>query len=335
MNASRSPAHAFQLLMLKPNKKRERSTEEIAIDLNAKVSMISGVRVNVFTPMPPLAEFAGEDGDNLGLILMTTSDYRKLLQTSNHMVDEIRKLPQFSHVEHSLKWDSEQFQVNIDRDKAADLRVPIQSITNTLSTLIAGRMVGKTDDYRVWMQMDKSSLANPNIFQQLYVRNNDGKMIPLTSLLSISETTTSEVLRHSERLRADNIYLTLAPGYKISEAIKALQVIINDNLPDDIKFTFTGEAKSFLESNGKTIFTFLLALVFIYLVLVAQFESFIDPFIILFTVPFAVVGALITLKLFGGTLNIYSNIGLITLVGLIAKHGILITDFANRLRSKG
>jgi multidrug efflux pump len=121
----------------------------------------------------------------------------------------------------------------------------------------------------------------------------------------------------------------------MADAIKTLQKLAKDNLPDDVKYSFLGEAKSYLESSGKTGLTFLLALIFIYLVLVAQFESFIDPLIILFTVPFAMIGAILTLKLFGGTLNIYSNIGLITLVGLIAKHGILITDFANRLRTSG
>jgi multidrug efflux pump len=159
--------------------------------------------------------------------------------------------------------------------------------------------------------------------------------VSLSSMLSVKEASTSEVFKRYGRLRADTIYLSLAPGYTVSQAIDALQVVVNQYLPSDMKYSFTGEAKSFLESNGKTVLTFMLSLIFIYLVLVAQFESFIDPLVIMFTVPFAMVGALITLKLFGGTLNIYSNIGLITLIGLIAKHGILITDFANELRLTG
>lgn len=336
MGGMRSPSHAFQLLMLKPNAKRNRSTQQIIAALTSEADKISGVRINVFAPQPPLAEFAGSDeGDSLGLVMMTSSDYRNLQQTSKVMMDAIKELPMFLHVENSLKWDSEQFQVNVDREKAADLHVTIPTITNTLSTLIAGKIVGKTNDSNIWLQMNKTSLENPNVFQQLYVRNTDGKMVPLSSMLEISEATTSEVYRHNERLRADTIYLTLAPTYKVSEAINALQKVVKENLPEDMKFNYTGEAKSFLESSGKTVFTFLLALIFIYLVLVAQFESFIDPLVILFTVPFAVVGAMLTLKVFGGTLNIYSNIGLITLVGLIAKHGILITDFANRIRATG
>lgn len=331
-----SPSHSFQLLMLKPKKDRHLSTAQIVEALNAKVNDISGVRINVITPSPPLAEYMGsDDGDNIGMILMTSSDFLKLQQSTQSLMDVIKKNPGFLHVDNRLKWDNEQFQVNIDRDRAADLRVPISSITNTISTLIAGRNVGKTDDANIYVQMNESALANPNIIQELYVRNINNKTVPLSSMLSINEITTPEAFHHYERLRSDTIYMTLSPSFKLSEAIKTLEAIAKENLPEDMKYTFKGEAKSFLESKGKTIFTFALALIFIYLVLVAQFESFIDPLIILLTVPFAMVGAILTLKLFGGSLNIYSNIGLITLIGLIAKHGILITEFANRLRAYG
>lgn len=336
MSGMSSPTHAFQILELKPRGQRKRSTEQIVQALTEEVNQISGVRVNVFTPPPPLAEIAGGDeGDNLGLVLMTSNDYRQLQVTSKKMVDALREYPQFARVDNSLKWDSEQFQIGIDRDRAADLRVSIPTITDTISTLIAGRNIGKVDDANVWVKMNENALADPNIFHRMYVRNEEGKMVPLSSMITVNETTSSEIYKHYGRLRSDVLYLTLAPTYKVSEAIQILQKVAHENLPDDIRFTFMGEAKSFLESSGKTAATFLLAFIFIYLVLVAQFESFIDPLIILLTVPFALIGAVLTLKLCGGTLNIYSNIGLITLVGLIAKHGILITDFANRLRENG
>jgi len=331
-----SPSHSFHLLILKPKKDRMLTTAQLVETLNSKVSNISGLRVNVSTPSSPLAEYAGsDDGDNIGMVLMSASDVLKLQQSSQVLVDAIRKEPAFLHVDNRLKWDNEQFQVNIDRDRAADLKVPISSITNTISTMLAGRNVGKTNDANIYVQMNADSLANPNIFQQLYVRNNDNKTLPLSSLLNVNEITSPESFHHYERLRSDTIYMTLAPNFKLADAIRTLEKIAKDNLPDDIKFTFKGEAKSFLDSKGKTFFTFGLALLFIYLVLVAQFESFIDPLIIMLTVPFAMVGAIITLRLFGGSLNIYSNIGLITLIGLIAKHGILITEFANRLRAEG
>lgn len=331
-----SPAHAWQILKLKPRNERKRTTAQLVEALNSEVSTIAGVRANVFTPSPSLAEVAGSDsGDNIGLVLMTSSDYRKLQQITQQMMELIKQVPGFTHVENGLKWDSEQFQLNLDREKAADLKISLSSVANTLSTLLAGRNVGKTDDANIIVQMNQSALSNPNIFHQIYTRNENGTMVPLSQLVNIKETITSEVFRRFERLRSDTIYISLAPNFKIADAVKTLEKIAKENLPEDMKYTFTGEAKSFLESQGKTIFTFALALIFIYLVLVAQFESFIDPLIIMFTVPFAVVGALLTLKLFGGSLNIYSNIGLITLVGLIAKHGILITEFANRLRAEG
>ncbi|MCW5582986.1 MAG: efflux RND transporter permease subunit, partial [Gammaproteobacteria bacterium] len=212
MSGMRSASHAFQLLILKPQHERKRSIEDIVRELTNQASSISGVRVNVFAPPPPLAEVAGGDeGDNMGLVLMTSSDYRKLQQSSKQTVDAIRQLPMFTHVENSLRWDSEQFQVNIDRERAADLRVSIPSITNTLSNLIAGKIVGKTDDANIWLQLNKVSLADPNVFRQIYVRNDDGKMLPLSSVLTVSSATTSEVYKHFERLRSDIIYLTLAP----------------------------------------------------------------------------------------------------------------------------
>ena len=331
-----SPARAWQIIKLKPKSERKESTAQVVSVLTEETSTISGVKVNISIPPPALAEFAGGDeGDNIGLVLMTTSDYRKLQQTSQVVIDAIKQIPGFVHVENGLKWDSEQFQINVDRNRAADLKVSIPNIANTISTLLAGKKIGKAEEANIIVQMSESALANPNIFQQLYLRNVDGKIIPLSQLLNVQEVTSPEVFRRSERLRSDTIHVTLAPNYKLSEAIKTLQTIAKDHLPEDMKYSFSGEAKSFLESNSKTAFTFALALIFIYLVLVAQFESFIDPLIIMVTVPFAVVGAMLTLKLFNGTLNIYSNIGLITLIGLIAKHGILITEFANQLRSQG
>lgn len=331
-----SSAYSYQVIKLKPKNERTQSIQATVQGLTQILSNVSGVRVNVSVPPPTLAEFAGGDqGDSLGLTIMTAGDYRKLQQISENVMTAIKKVPGFVHVDNRLKWDSEQFQIDIDREKAADLDVAIPDITNTISTLIAGKTVGKVDDADIIVQMNQRDLANPNIFEQLYVRNASGKMVSLNELLNIRTTSTPKVFHHANRLRSDTIYLTLDPNFKLAKAVKTLQKIAKETVPEEMKYTFTGEAKSFLDSNGKTIFTFSLALIFIYLVLVAQFESFIDPLVIMLTVPFAIVGAMFTLKVFGASLNIYSNIGLITLVGLIAKHGILITEFANRLREEG
>lgn len=333
---SSSPSHAFQLLFMKPKNQRKKSLEETIAALTAKANLISGVRVHLSQPPPALTQFTGDEGDNLGLVITTSSNnYRKLQQVSEHVMDEIKKNALFERAQNRLKWDSEQFSISVDRDRAADLKVAIPSISSTISTLLAGKNVGKTDDADIIVQLNDAALANPNIFQQMYVLNDNGNMVSLSNVINVKTGTEPEVFRHVDRLAADTIYLSLAPNVKLSDAINALEKIARSTVPDDMKYSFTGEAKSFLDSIGKTLLTFGLALVFIYLVLVAQFESFIDPLIIMLTVPFAIVGALLTLLLFDGSLNIYSNIGMITLVGLIAKHGILITEFANRLRTTG
>ena len=331
-----SPARSYQIIKLKPKSERNYNINAMVQRINLATQAISGVRIHVSAPPPALAEYTNMDqGDRIGLVLMTAGDYRELQQLSQRMIDVIKQIPGFIHVDNSLKWDGEQFQINIDRERAADLKVSIPSITNTLSTLIAGKNIGKMDYLNIIVQARAKDLSDPNIFQKLYIKNSDGDMLPLSSMLSVQEITMPEVFRHDERLRSDTIYVTLAPDFKLADAIQLLETIAKKNLPEDMKYSFTGEAKSFLESQGKMIFTFILALVFIYLVLVAQFESFIDPLIIMLTVPFAMVGAMTTLKLFGGSLNIYSHIGLITLIGLITKHGILITEFANRKREEG
>lgn len=328
--------HSFQMLTLKPKGKRTQSYNNIITELNDKTSNVTGVRTNIFAPPPPLAQAVDSDmGDGTGMVIMTTRDYRDLQKVSQKIVDELRQDPQFLTVYNRLKWDGEQFQVTINREQVADLRVPFENIANTISILLGGRTIGKSNDQDVILQMNAIDLSNPNILSQLYTRNDDGKMIPLSQLLSVQVNTSPESYSHYERLRADTIYVNLAPNTNMGEAIKKLNQVAKENLPDDMKYTYVGEAKSFLESNNKMTLTFMLAIVFIYLVLVAQFESFIDPLVILLTVPFAMVGAMLTLKLFGGSLNIYSDIGLITLIGLIAKHGILITEFANRLRGEG
>lgn len=332
-----SSNHAWQMIKLKPKNQREMLVAELVEKLSGKLNKFPGVRANVYPPSPPLAEYVsgGNEGDNIGLVLMTTSDYPRLQEVTKDLMEQIQKIKGVTHVDNQLKWDSEQLKVSINRDKAADLGVAIPTITNTLSTMLAGRTIGKVDEADVIVKMNKDQLTNANVFADLYVKNKKGDIISLANLLTVVNASLPQMFVHYDRLRADTIYLTLDPSLKIDEAVTTLETLAKATLPEDMKFKFTGEAKSFLETKGKTMITFLLALLFIYLILVAQFESFIDPLIILLTVPFAIVGSLLTLRIFGGSLNIYSQIGLVTLVGLIAKHGILITDFANKLRATG
>lgn len=334
-----SPSRGFQFINLVPRNKRNKSASEIAVLLDEKAKELSGVVIHFSPAASPLAGAGGSEGSSIGMEIMSTSDYKELHSLMKNMIEAAKKHPGFIYLDSRLKWDGEQFELKIDREKASDMNISMQNITQTISTLLAGRTVGHYEyggaQYDVILQMNKAALANPNIISELHVRNDNNKMVPLGSLISMRETTSPESLPHFDRLRADTLRGSLAPGYTIAEAVEALQKIAAKVLPDNAKYSFTGEAKNFLDSSGKMSMTFLLALIFIYLILVAQFESFVDPFIILLTVPFAVIGALFTLKLVGGSLNIYSEIGLVTLIGLISKHGILITEFANRLRSEG
>jgi multidrug efflux pump len=336
---SGSSAHSFQVISLKPWYKRHRSAQQIATDLDDQFKEMTGVRVSASVPPPPLTWFGGSEGNSIEMAVMTAGNYKDLHQVMQNVIEEAKKFPGFSHVDSQLKWDREQFEVNIDREKIADLKIPMQSITNTISTLLAGKNVGKFEyggkQYDITLQMDQSALSSPTVIPTLYVRTENNNMVSLADLTTIHETTTPGSLAHYERLRADTLFASLMPGYTIANAVTVLQKITQQILPDNMKIAFEGEARNYLESNNKMAFTFILALVFIYLVLVAQFESFIDPLVILLTVPFAVIGALIALALLGGSLNIYSNIGLVTLIGLIAKHGILITEFANRAMQAG
>ncbi len=326
-------------MTLDPHVKNARSSSDIAEELSAQLKDLPGVRASAFTPPPPLTWASDNHGQSLSLKVLSAGDYRNLHEVMRHVVDVVQKNPMFSYVDHKLKWDGEEFEVNINREKAADMRVPMQNITKTISVLLAGPSVGYFEyggkQYDIFVQMNEAALANPNIISQLYVRNDDNKMVPLSGLTSIRETSSPEVLPHFDRLRSDTLFANMAPGVTMGAAIEEVQKIARELLPDNMKFEFYGEAREYLESSGKMAFTFLLALVFIYLVLVAQFESFIDPLVILLTVPFAMIGALLTLKLSDNSLNIYSSIGLVTLIGLIAKHGILIVEFANHQRQLG
>lgn len=334
-----SPSRSFQILNLLPRSERSKTAMQIANEMGEEVKNFPGVDVYVYPEESPLAWSAGSEGANVTMEVMSSSNYKDLHEVMQQMIAAAKKSKVFARVDSKLKWDGEQFELNIDREKAADMKMPMANITNTISTLLAGRTVGHFEyggnQYDVILQMNKDALANPNIVSQLYVRSANNKMVPLSDLVTLKETTSPEMLPHFDRMRSDSLHATLAPGYTIADGVAVLQQVAKEVLPDTAKYSFTGEARNFLDSNGKMAMTFLLALVFIYLILVAQFESFIDPLIILFTVPFAMIGGLLLLKLAGGSLNIYSDIGLVTLIGLIAKHGILITEFANRQRLQG
>lgn len=334
-----SPSNATQFLFLTPKTSRSRSVSDIVKSLNEKVENIPGVKVSVAPAMSPLSWYSSGNGSSVVMRIMSAADYKTLFGIMQRFLAQAEQYPGFLHVDSRLKWNGSQFEININREKAADMQIAMPDITNTISSLLAGRTFGHYEFngnlYDIIVQMNKEYLSDPNIISKLYVRNQLNSMVPLQGLVSVTQTTNPESLPHAERLRSDLFFASLAPGYSIGEAVHFLQKVAKEVLPDNTKFSFEGEAKSYLDSHGKTGTTFLLALLLIYLILVAQFESFVDPFIILLTVPFAMVGGLFSIKLMGGSFNIYSSIAFVTLIGLIAKHGILITEFANKYYTLG
>jgi multidrug efflux pump len=187
----------------------------------------------------------------------------------------------------------------------------------------------------VIVQVADVDRRNPDDLATIYVRNDDGLMIPMNNIISVTERVAPKELNHFNKLRSATITATLAPGYTLGDALTYLEDAAARVLPGSALVDYAGQSREFKESSTSLYITFLLALGFIYLVLSAQFESFVDPFVIMLTVPLSITGALLALHLTGGTLNVYSQIGLITLVGLITKHGILIVEFANQLQEQG
>ena len=205
--------------------------------------------------------------------------------------------------------------------------------------MLGGRQVTRFkrdgEQYDVIVQVAPVDRSTPADIRDTYVRARDGGMVQLSNLVEVREGVAPQSLNHFNRLRAVKVTATLAPGYAIGEALAAMNEAAKRALPNTAQTDLDGQSREFRSSGGEIYFTFVLALLFIYLVLSAQFESFVNPFIIMLSVPLSMTGALFTLWLTGGTLNIYSQVGLVTLVGLITKHGILIVEFSNQLRAKG
>ncbi len=218
-------------------------------------------------------------------------------------------------------------------------RVMSSYLHSTIASFLGGQNVSTFDmggtNYNVVIQAKENLLHNLDSIKQAYVKNTDGKLVPLINLVKIKPVLKQNELYHYDRLRATKMGADLSPNYKLGQVVGYLNSHLPKLLPTNVKFAFTGAAKDVLDTSSNMATIFILAIIFIYLVLAAQFESFLDPFIILLAVPLSLVGALFSLKLVNGSINIYTSIGLVTLIGLISKHGILITSFANKLIAEG
>jgi len=317
-------------------KERNRNSAAVAKELFPKFMGIPGVLAFPVTP-PSLGQSPRERPINF--VIVTSASYEELQQVTSQFLAELAKNPGLTNVDTDLKLNKPELSVEVKRDKAADMGVPVETIGRTLETLLGGRQVTRFkrdgEQYDVIVQVADSDRRNPEDIRDIYARGRDGSMISLDNLVGVKETIAPRELNHFGQRRAVTITANLAPGYTMGEALSFMDGIANQLLKPGYAVDYNGQTREFRQSSASLGLTFTLALAFIYLVLAAQFESFRDPFIIMLTVPLSMAGALLALWLTGGTLNVYSQIGLVTLVGLITKHGILIVEFANQLQEKG
>jgi multidrug efflux pump len=254
------------------------------------------------------------------------------------MMGEAAKLGYLINVDSDLRLNKPQLDINIDRERASGLGVSVADIGSTLETFLGGRAVTNfkrgTKQYDVILQMRARSRATPDAIHDIYIRGSGG-LVQLANVVNIHETVAPKELNHYNRVRSATLSASLAPGVSLGQALDDLDRISQEKLPGGLKRDLAGQSLEYKSSSASLYYLFLLAVVFIYLVLSAQFESFVHPLTILLSVPLAVFGALLTLFIFRQSLNIYSQIGLIMLVGLVTKNAILIVEFSNQLRARG
>ncbi len=283
----------------------------------------------------------GGGGSNAPVsFVLQGNTFEELAQWRDILITEAQKNPNLSNINSDYKETYPQLLVQIDRERAYDLGVPVGDIAQTLETMLGQRrvtsFVDRGEEYDVIVEGDETQFQSPTDIDNLYVRSRTTeKLIPLANLLTIAENATSSRLNRYNRLRSITVTANLADGYALGDALDFLVDVTKNKLPEHVQVDYKGESLLLKESGNSILFVFLLALLITYLVLAAQFESFIHPFVILLTVPLALVGALAGLELMGMSLNIYSQIGIVMLIGLAAKNGILIVEFANQLRDRG
>jgi multidrug efflux pump len=321
---------------LKPWSEREVTAKDVQGQLMPQFMGVPGILAFPILPAPLGQSVRAKPVE---MVILTSQPYEQLQAMSEAVIDKIAGEPSLINVESDLKLNKPQIRVTVDRDKAADIGVPIETLGRTLETLLGGRQVTRFKregkQYDVIVQVSDIDRTNPDDLRRIHVRDSAGKMIPLSNLVKIEETVAPRELNHFDQLRAATISATLAPGHTLGEALDALEKAAKEVLPATAQIDYAGQSRDFKTSSADIYVTFVLALAFIYLVLAAQFESFIDPLIIMLTVPLSITGGMLALYLAGGTLNIYSQVGLVTLIGLITKHGILIVEFSNQMIEAG
>ncbi|NNT72170.1 efflux RND transporter permease subunit [Flavobacterium sp. IMCC34852] len=323
-------------LALKNTEDRERSQKEIADDFTKWTKKYSQAKVTV-SEQPTIA--VNRRGGLPIQYIIQAPNFEKLREKIPQFLEEANKSEVFSNVDVNLKFNKPEINVTIDREKAESLGISVLDVAQTLQLSLSGQRFGyfmqNGKQYQVIGQFDEKDRDEPLDLTSMFVKNNKGELIQMDNVVKVEEQSNPPQLFHNNRYMSATVSAGLAPGKSMGDGIEAMDEIRAKVLDDTFTTDLGGESRDFVESSSNTLFAFGLALLLIYLILAAQFESFIDPFIIILTVPMAVAGALFSLWLFGQTWNIFSQIGTVMLIGLVTKNGILIVEFANQLREQG
>lgn len=327
----------FLRITLTDPDQRTRSQQDIVDNINKNIGKFNEGRAFV-TQEQTIS--VGRRGGGLPVqFVMQNNNFEKIREALPKFLDAANNNPVFQAVDADLKFNKPELRVTIDRLKASQLGISVDDISQTLQLSLSNRRLGYfTKDgkqYQVMGQVARNDRDDPSDLKGIYVRNALGTTISLDNLVSINETNAPPTIYHFNRYKSATISAGLAPGKTIGDGVKEMQKIATQTLDDTFATSLAGSSRDFVESASNTSFALILALALIFLILAAQFESFIDPFIIMFTVPLALAGALLSLWIFGQTLNIFSQIGMIMLIGLVTKNGILIVEFANQQRLEG
>ncbi|WP_111641786.1 efflux RND transporter permease subunit [Marinimicrobium alkaliphilum] len=324
-------------LVLKPWGDRERSTNKVLEEsIQPVLSSLPGLEMFAFIP-PSLPSPGG--GAPVEFVIGTTQPYESLNEVASTVIERAMESGRFIFIDGDLKIDRPRQTVNVDREKAALMGVEMQQIAADLGSLTAGAYAGRfsldSRSYRVIPQVQRSDRLNPEQLENFYTRNRDGELVPLSTLVTLEESVQPRQLSGFQQLNSVTLQGVPRPGVSLGEALGILQEIADEVLPPGYSVDYGGQSRQFINEGDELVMTFFFALLVIFLVLSAQFESFRNGIIILVTVPMSIAGALIFISLGFASINIYTQVGLLTLIGLIAKHGILIVEFANKLQLEG
>ncbi len=326
----------FLRVMLTDPKDRKRSQQQIVDAVNGEIKKFPQGRA--FATQEQTISVSRRGGQPIQFVIQN-NNFEKIRNVLPEFLDEVNKSPVFDGADADLKFNKPELRVNIDRLRASELGVSVNDVSKALELSYSDRRLGyflkSGKQYEVLGQVERNDRDDPNDLSKIMVKNTRDQNIRLDNLVSTTEASAPPTIYHFNRYKSATISSGLAPGYTVGDGIKEMDRISKKLLDDTFTTALSGTSRDYAESSGNTLFAFVLALVLIYLVLSAQFESFIDPFIIMITVPLALAGALLSLWIFGQTFNIFSQIGMIMLIGLVTKNGILIVEFANQKRKAG